>query len=401
MPAISYQTIQKRVKALGGYSQGGHRRAANELATLLTESDGYGFEDFSLEEAFKGLVPGGSDSFHMLNPKHGVSLFESESALDLTAFSALTSRVIFTRVKEGYTSPEFIGSRVVQTIPSRLVRERMPGLGGVPDQFATAINELEDIPYATIDDEEIESVATEKRARILAISKEAIFFDRTGALGTVSAKLGEALGRRKEKRILDTMYGLTSAPNQGVSYIYKGTTYGSYQTSTPWINDIASNALVAWDDVDECESLLGQMLDPTTGDPMDVMAKHALVMPAKRKTAETIFNAIQVQSVPALAARGNLTIASNPVAGIQYFTSAQAYRQVIASGIAAANAANYWLYGDLTKAFGYVENWPITVVRAPENSEAEFKQDIAARFKVSERGTPVVLEPRAVIRSRA
>jgi hypothetical protein len=398
---ISHQTIQKRVRALGGYQAGGHRKASIELAQLLTESDRFSVEDFSLEEAFRGLVPGGNDNFHMLSPKAGVSLFESESALDMTAFSALTSRVIFSRLKEGYTSPEFVASRIAQTISSRLERERMPGLGGVPDQFATAIHELEDIPYATIDDEEIESVKTEKRARILAISKEAIFFDRTGALGSVSARLGEALGRRKEKRILDTMYGLTSAPNQGVSYIYKGTTYGSYQTSTPWINDIASNALDTWNDVDECEALLGQMLDPTTGDPMDIMAKHALVMPAKRKTAETIFNAIQVQSVPALAARGSLTVASNPVAGIQYFTSAQAYRQVIASGVAAANAANYWLYGDLTRAFGYVENWPITISRAPENSEAEFKQDVAVRFKVSERGTPVVLEPRAVIRCRA
>ena len=39
-------------------------------------------------------------------------------------------------------------------------------------------------------------------------------------------------------------------------------------------------------------------------------------------------------------------------------------------------------------AFAYMENWPITVVQAPANSEAEFNQDIVARFKASERGIP-------------
>ena len=33
-----------------------------------------------------------------------------------------------------------------------------------------------------------------------------------------------------------------------------------------------------------------------------------------------------------------------------------------------------------------MENWPITVVQAPVNSEAEFIQDIVVRFKASERG---------------
>ena len=43
-----------------------------------------------------------------------------------------------------------------------------------------------------------------------------------------------------------------------------------------------------------------------------------------------------------------------------------------------------------------MENWPITVVQAPANSEAQFNQDIVVRFKASERGTPAIMEPRRI-----
>jgi hypothetical protein len=45
-----------------------------------------------------------------------------------------------------------------------------------------------------------------------------------------------------------------------------------------------------------------------------------------------------------------------------------------------------------------MENWPITVVQAPVNSEAEFTHDVPFRWKASERGTAAVLDPRFVQR---
>ena len=48
-----------------------------------------------------------------------------------------------------------------------------------------------------------------------------------------------------------------------------------------------------------------------------------------------------------------------------------------------------------------MQNWGPTVVQAPDNSEAEFTHDIVARFKVSERGTPAVLEPRRMVKCTA
>ena len=47
-----------------------------------------------------------------------------------------------------------------------------------------------------------------------------------------------------------------------------------------------------------------------------------------------------------------------------------------------------------------MENWPITVVQAPTNSEAEFSQDIVVRFKASERGAAAIIEPRRFQRNK-
>ena len=82
-------------------------------------------------------------------------------------------------------------------------------------------------------------------------------------------------------------------------------------------------------------------------------------------------------------------------------TSRQLHKQLQAQfGLDASDAGGYWFYGD-PAAFAYMENWPITVVQSPTNSEAEFTQDIVVRFKASERGAPAVMEPRRIIRNRA
>ena len=54
----------------------------------------------------------------------------------------------------------------------------------------------------------------------------------------------------------------------------------------------------------------------------------------------------------------------------------------------AGEPTSNWYLGNFRKAFAYMENWGITVTQAPQNSEAEFTQDIMIRFKASERAPP-------------
>jgi hypothetical protein len=92
------------------------------------------------------------------------------------------------------------------------------------------------------------------------------------------------------------------------------------------------------------------------------------------------------------------TVAANPLGNYRVEESRLAYRRILASGVAAADAKKWWFLGDFRKAFAYMENWPITVTQAPLGSEADFVSDIVLRFKASERGAAAVMNPRYVVK---
>ena len=148
--------------------------------------------------------------------------------------------------------------------------------------------------------------------------------------------------------------------------------------------------------LDAAEQLFADMTDPATGEPVLLRATTALVMPAYRHAAHRTFNATQVTYSP--AGGESATVAANPLGNYRVEESRLAYRRVIASGVAAADAKKWWFLGDFRRAFAYMENWPITVTQAPLRSEAEFSQDIVLRFKASERGAAAVMNPRYVVK---
>ena len=109
-----------------------------------------------------------------------------------------------------------------------------------------------------------------------------------------------------------------------------------------------------------------------------------------------MFNAAEITYTDSGAATA--TTASNPLGNHRVYESRLAYRRIVASGVAAADAKKWWFIGDFRKAFAYMENWPITVTQAPLGSEADFNNDVVLRFKASERGAAAVLNPRYVVK---
>jgi hypothetical protein len=122
-----------------------------------------------------------------------------------------------------------------------------------------------------------------------------------------------------------------------------------------------------------------------------------LVMPAYRYAAHRVFHAAELTFTA--AGSSTATVAASPLSGYRVYDSRLAYRRVIASGVAEADAKKWWFVGDFRRAFAYMENWPITVTQAPLGSEAEFTSDIVLRFKASERGAAAVLNPRYVVKN--
>lgn len=349
-------------------------------------------EDFSIRDLAEGLVPDGHEWVRSLDPRTsgGVNLLEAGEGVDVSAFLNITSQLIYSKIMAAYTQEAFAVSKLVDTIPTRLDGEKIPGIARLAGQDA-GISPGMPYPNLGFGEDYIETPSTTKHGFIVPVTKEAIFFDRTHLVLSRASEVGELLGLNKEKRLLDLVIGTTN------NYKWLGTTYNTYQTAAPWINVKTGNELVDWTNVDAAEQLFNDILDPNTGEPVLLQANTVLVMPAYRHAAHRVLNALEVRFNPSDAA--TTTLAANPLGNYQVQESRLAYRRIIAAGQAAVDAKKWWFLGDFKKAFAYMENWPITVTQSAQNSEAEFNQDIVVRFKASERGAAAVLNPRYVVKN--
>jgi hypothetical protein len=381
--SLKYRELKRR------YELDGAEQTVSHLSEALREGH-LKPEDFSIRDLAEALVPDGREWVRMLDPRSagGMSVLESGGAVDVTAFLNIAGQVIYSKIMEAYLQEAFVISRLVDTIPTRLDGEKIPGISRVTDTI-DEVGPGMPYPHLGFGEDYIETPSTTKRGFIVPVTKEAIFFDRTHLVLTRAAEVGEVLGLNKEKRLIDLVIGVTN------NYKWKGTTYSTYQTSTPWINSLATNELVDWTNVDKAEQLFADILDPNTGEPVLVRGTTVLVMPAYRHAAHRVFEAAELTFTVA----GATTVYANPLSGYRVYDSRLAYRRIIASGVAAAAAKKYWFVGDFRRAFAYMENWPITVTQAPVGSDAEFNNDIVLRFKASERGAAAVINPRYVVKN--
>ena len=348
--------------------------------------------DFSIRELAEGLVENGREWVQSMDPGRGESVMESASAVDSTAFSNITGQLLINEIMGAYESPAYQISQLFRTLSSRLSGERIPGIGKVGDQTEN-VSEGMPFPHVGFGEDYIDTPQTTKRGLIVPVTKEAIFFDRTGLILERAREVGESLAIDKEKRCVDVLIGMTN------NYKWKGTTYNTYQSSTPWINLLtgSGNDLVDWTDVEADELLFADITDPNTGEPIVINANTIIATPARKYTLNRITNATEIRYTG--SGLPSETLAGNPINGYSAVTSQYVYSRLQSQlSISAANSKATWFMGDPSKAFRYIENWPMTVVQAPQNSEAEFNQDIVARFKASERGVAAVWDPRYMVK---
>ena len=382
---LKYRELKRRYELDGGAETVSHLSEALRGGHLKPE-------DFSIRDLAEALVPDGREWVRMLDPRSAgsVSVLEAGDGVDTTTFLNITGQVIYSKIMEAYTQEAFVCSKLVDTIATRMDGEKIPGIGRIAEKVEEVSPGMP-YPHLGFSEDYIETPSTTKRGFIVPVTKEAIFFDRTHLVLSRAAEVGEILGLNKEKRIIDLVIGATN------NYKWKGTTYNTYQVSTPWINQINGNELVDWSNLDVAEQLFSDILDPNTGEPVLVRGTTLLVTPAYRQAAHRIVNATQLTFSP--DGSPTATFSANPLGNFRVHNSRLVYRRIVASGTPGSDAKKWFFVGDFRRAFAYMENWPITVTQAPVGSEAEFNNDIVLRFKASERGAAAVLNPRYVVKS--
>lgn len=388
MPAIRARELASRIKSKGLHETMQHLGEALEHKHLKPE-------DFSIKDLAEHLVPDGREWVALLDPQSMggfVPLTESDG-VDVTAFANITGQILFTKIMEAYQAPEFLLSRLIPNVPTRFDGEKIPGVARLADN-ADVVHP--GMPYESygFGEEYIETPSTTKRGFKVPVTKEALFFDKTNLVLKRAAEVGELLGLNKEKRLLDLLIGKTN------NYKRNGTTYNTYQASTPWINTQA-NDLVDWTDLDNVRLLFSGMSDPNTGEPILVSGGTMIVTPSRIATAKRVVNATEIRFGDG-ASNTTQTISASPLGGFVEapLESELMYRRIQSElSVSAANAAKYWYVGDFSKAFAYMENWPLTVTQSPPNSQDDFDRDIVYQAKASERGAGAVTDPRFVIQN--
>ena len=361
------------------------------LKQAISEGD-VNENEFSLTELFVECF--GSDAHNdCRRRKESITkIMEAGDAVSSASFSNISGQIVFSTVMDAFNQEANWASALVPTVQSNFKSEKIPGVTEIGDE-AAVVNEGEEYPTSGVSEDYIETPDTKKRGTIIPVTREAILFDRTNLLIERARDVGKWLGLNKEKRLLDMIIDENSTDHR---YNWKGTVYGSY-VATPWDNLSTGAALVDYTDINAALLKFAAMTDPATGDPISIVPKQLIVDPSLQMTAFRILNSTRIDQ-GAISADIPITISASPITSAYTLVTSSllSARQVSASA-----AITSWYLGDVAAYGRYMQNWPMTVTQAPVNSELEFSRDIVMRFKASERGAAVVVQPRAIVKSTA
>jgi hypothetical protein len=364
-----------------------------DLGKLFCECFGYG--------EFRACQRSNSGSDKRL--VHDV--MEAAGAVSTASFQNISGQIIYSAIMDAYTSEDFIFSPLLPEKQSLFInKEKIAGITEIGDQ-ALVVPEGQAYPMAGVGETWIAWPEALKRGLIVALTREAIFADRTGVLLERCQKHGYWLGENKEKRIIDCVIdaGPGSSNNPTAHrYCWRDTYIPSYGHNTgthTWENWQQTNGLADWTNVDAAEQLLNQMLDPDIGEPIVIDWNTLVCTKGLEKAALRVLHATEIRVVtPGYAVSGapTQTVAPNPYAGkFQVLTS----RLLFARLTAASKPTTNWYFGNPSKAFGYKVIFPMQVLEAPANSLEEFHRDIVRQFRADEMGAAFTQEPRLMVQN--
>jgi hypothetical protein len=164
------------------------------------------FDDFSIRDLAESLVvnrdgkPVGRSWVEQLSPRKsgGYSLREAATGVSLSHFANITGQIMYSKVMAGYQQEEFIADQLVTTQTTEFSGEKVPGVGGLIDNVES-IHEGMPYPQMGFGEDWVETPATIKRGVIIAVNKEAIFFDRTGLVLQRAGEVGELIARSRRR----------------------------------------------------------------------------------------------------------------------------------------------------------------------------------------------------------
>lgn len=317
-------------------------------------------------------------------------------------FSHITGQVYYNSIKEGYDLSGYNVGPMFGVIQSNVItaQEKFAGISNIGDA-SKVIGENQEIPFAAVSEDYVQSPVQQKWAMRIGLSREALISDRTGVLIERCRDLGRMIGLAREKEAVDTIIANSGATGR-VPYLWRGTGVAPWQTSatnSPYYNNVvASNGLVDQSSINNAYVNLASQTDPFSGEPLSDPATFTLLCtPANRFIAEHIAHSLQYRG-----SSGSSNFATNLSEGASVVPFNVVVSKYLHSRLATAGQAdtNYY-FGDFSRAYRWVRALDIEVLESLPNTGLSFSHDILQQFKVHKYETSMIMEPRFVCKNTA
>lgn len=343
--------------------------------------------DFGVGDLFEDFVEDGRSIVDQWRNNPDARMTLTEAGVNTTAFLNISGQLLVTSVMEVYDDPMWISDKLVKTVPTNLPRgEKIPGMSRIGNE-AEAIGEGKPYPYVGFGEDWIETPEAIKRGMIVGLTREMIATNNTGLAIDRAQDVAYWIRYNKEIRCLQVALGITSTYNRRGRGVIA--TYGDNSGAHDFDNLAASNTLVDWTDIEAAELLFDDLVDPNTGEPINIIPRQIVIPSALKHTTKRVVNATTLRFGDG-ASSTTQTEGANTVDDYEIVTS-QLVKKVTSS-------ASTWFMGDFKKGFQYREVSPVQVVKAPANSHDEFHLDILQQWKVSEWGAAACTEPRCAVK---
>lgn len=379
------------------------RRAPAREFSLRTLAEAIMGHEF-VEEYYH---PSGGFDFSGMSMGIAEAAIHPTAFIDINTFNLATAGLLQAEIMEGFNQPEFIGRNIVKIVPTRKNGDKLIGVARMGAVTSNAKGRQPGEAHAEVGFGQAYQTTPEtvEQALKCRVTREAVFFDITDqVMDEARDGVGRELSYGQEKDIADCVLGVVN------SYNRNGTSYNTYQTASPWINDHA-NPFSDETDIDDARQLFVGMTDPESGKEILVNAYTILCMPARElkfrdqlmKTAVQIgtqlnsnFPSRYAMTASQINTVGGGSYTLQPLSAIWY------NRATSADGLnlSASAAKEYWWLGDFQRAFQWRENWPLTPWIAAANELVMKDQGLVMVAGANYRGKAYVREPRYVTRNK-
>lgn len=323
----------------------------------------------------------------------------TEAAIDPTAFinvnllAVTTAGLVQARMLERFKNAALVAESLVEVIPTNKNGEKLIGAGAFGSTDGDQVRKPGmPHPRAQFSERYVTTPETVEKGLACEVLKETIFFDLTNVVLQEAGEVGDILAYGKEKDIFDVVIGATNP------YIYNGTSYNTYQTSTPWINKV-DNTLVDYDNIDVALNLFTKMTNPETSREIIVQPDTILHIPRRRSKWETTLYPNMIRTITNTNTATYTQAPTSVRTNYNLVMSQILYNRLVAASVDTTKALDYWWLLEKGGAFAWMENWPLTTTQAVASDYAMRDKGIVFANLANHRGICTVKEPRKVVLS--